>query len=368
MSFVQNHPQRKDRVIVYAAPEGDEVATYTRGTAKLVSGEARVKLGETFQWVTNPDIGLTAHLVPRGDCNGLYVESVSTTELVVRELGGGKGNAAFDYVVYGLRIGFEEYSVIQEKKVESYIPSFRDHRERYARHPELRAFNAFQRFLVMESPVRGESAGADFGRARALRDAIHEYDPATDPPAAQLFGFGADAGTGPTGRASASPTPIARRAAAAPESGTASPAGAPSGHAATLEPGLPCFPASGPVEPGDVLVADAVQAGSVRPCEAEADPMVVGIAAGPASGCAAGGPSGEGTPAAAGVPMATSGVALCKADTGYGPIRSGDLLVASPTPGHAMRAPAGQGEAIVGKALEPLASGTGKIRVLVLLR
>lgn len=54
-SLVQRHgilcsesPLRKDKVIVYAAPEGDEVATHTRGTARLANGEARVSLGETF--------------------------------------------------------------------------------------------------------------------------------------------------------------------------------------------------------------------------------------------------------------------------------------------------------------------------------
>jgi len=113
--FVQNHPYEKDRVIAYTSPEGDEAATYTRGTARLVNGEARVMLGETFKWVTNPEIGLTAHLTPRADCKGLYVASLTTSEMVVKELQGGTSDATFDYLVYGLRIGFEEASVVQEK-------------------------------------------------------------------------------------------------------------------------------------------------------------------------------------------------------------------------------------------------------------
>src|SRR4030095_15972450 len=59
VSFVQNHPADSGKVIVSADPEGDEVATYTRGTARLADGVARVALGETFRWVTNPDLGLT---------------------------------------------------------------------------------------------------------------------------------------------------------------------------------------------------------------------------------------------------------------------------------------------------------------------
>ena len=174
VDFVQNHPNEKDKVIVYAAPEGDEVATYTRGTARLIRGEARVQLGETFKWVTNPDIGLTAHLTPRGDCKGLYVESLSTNELVVRELQGGTSNIVFDYIVYGLRIGFEEVSVVQEKEREAYIPSMASHRERYNKNPELRHYNAQERFKDMSADI---GKPVDLSDSKVLRDAIIEFDP-----------------------------------------------------------------------------------------------------------------------------------------------------------------------------------------------
>jgi hypothetical protein len=175
-SFVQNHPRDKDRVIVYAAPEGDEVATYTRGTARVVDGEARVPLGETFKWVTNPDIGLTAHLTPRGGWAELYVKSLTTKELVVASRDGA-GDAAFDYIVYGLRIGFEEATIVQEKQEEAYIPSMADHREAVARHPDLREYTALERFRRMHGEVTG-GGEPDLRGARTLRDAIEEYDPA----------------------------------------------------------------------------------------------------------------------------------------------------------------------------------------------
>lgn len=176
-NFVQNHPKEKNRVVVYTAPEGDETATYTRGTARLVNGEARVPLGETFQWVTNPDIGLTAHITPRGDCKGLYVASVTTTELVVRELQSGKSNVTFDYLVYGLRIGFEETAVVQEKHREAPIPSMASQREQYATYPELRKFNALERFKRMQTKVGGARPVGGIA-SRALHDAIGEFDPA----------------------------------------------------------------------------------------------------------------------------------------------------------------------------------------------
>ncbi len=70
------------------------------------------------------------------------------------------------------------------------------------------------------------------------------------------------------------------------------------------------------------------------------------------------------------VPLAVVGVVPCKVSAENGPIAVGDLLVTSRTPGHAMK---GSNRsrmlgAVVGKALEPLASGKGVIQVLVTLQ
>jgi hypothetical protein len=177
VSFVQNHPEDADKVIVYACPEGDEVATYTRGTARLVDGSAVVPLGETFKWVTNPDIGLTAHLTPRDHAVPLAVVALTTAELVVRGPEDGPDDVVFDYIVYGLRIGFEEVSIVQEKEHEAYIPSMAGHHELYERRPELSQYNALERFDQMRA-VLGEADPLDLSASRALRDAIIEFDPA----------------------------------------------------------------------------------------------------------------------------------------------------------------------------------------------
>ena len=177
-SFVQNHPEDPGRVVVYSALEGDEVATYTRGTDRLVGGQATVQLGETFKWVTNPDIGLTAHITPRGDCNGMYIATLSTTEMLVKELAGGTSDASFDFIVYGLRIGFEEVSIVQEKNDESYIPSMAGHRVRYNMYPDMRQYNALERFRRMNSEV-GRPV-LDMSRSQTLRNAVHEFDPTID--------------------------------------------------------------------------------------------------------------------------------------------------------------------------------------------
>jgi hypothetical protein len=70
------------------------------------------------------------------------------------------------------------------------------------------------------------------------------------------------------------------------------------------------------------------------------------------------------------IPLAIVGIVPCKVTAENGAIEPGDLLVASSTPGHAMKGTdrARMLGAIVGKALEPLREGTGVIEVLVTLQ
>ena len=69
-------------------------------------------------------------------------------------------------------------------------------------------------------------------------------------------------------------------------------------------------------------------------------------------------------------PLAVVGTVPCKVTTENGPISAGDLLVASSTPGHAMRGTDRNCMlgAVVGKALEPLSDAIGVIQVLVTLQ
>jgi hypothetical protein len=70
------------------------------------------------------------------------------------------------------------------------------------------------------------------------------------------------------------------------------------------------------------------------------------------------------------VPLAVVGIVPCKVIAENGPIQAGDLLVASSTPGHAMRGTdrSRMFGAIVGKALEPLSGDKGVIQVLVTMQ
>jgi hypothetical protein len=365
MGFVQNHPGDPTKAIVYTAPEGDETAVYTRGSAQLVGGEARVALGPTFQLVANPELGLTAHLTPRGDCNGLYVEALSPTELVVRERGGGTSDAAFDYLVYGLRIGFEERAVVRERTTDSPIPAMLEDRAELARQPALRAFTARERFRAMPAveprhqPAAGDgAAGSAPGLAEALIAAIGHFDPAragavAATPLDPLRGGAVEAALpGKTRTDARDPGPAER--AGTPYRAEALDAAAPP--APLLAQPLPITET---VESGDLLaLASGAAPGLARSAVAQ-DPLVVGIAAGDP------GQVWRGT-----APVALAGtVVSCRADATAAPIAAGDLLVSSALPGHAMKAPEGAAPGtIVAKALEPLAAGTGLIRVLVMAR
>jgi hypothetical protein len=382
MSFVQNHPSDPGKVIVYSAPEGDEVATYTRGTARLTNGTARVPLGATFRWVTNPDIGLTAHVTPREPCRGMYVETVGPTEMIVRELGGGTSSALFDYLVHGLRIGFEEVSIVQGKPRPATIPKMKHHEEQYLRFPELRTFDSLERFKAMEGAA-GLRKEFDLGATEALKTSINrrteidvELEKALPPSPSRpdAVGFAP-----PPRRAEALPLatelPKRRESNPAPAGGPPlQPTTDPEGnvYGKSFRPSSPDFaatlPVADPVVVGDLVATDPDRPGLFRLSRSAEDPGIVGVVSGEPGvllgSSGKGGASGDALTAS----VATSGIVRCRVDASFGAIGVNDLLVASPTPGHAMRTGNPKLGTIVGKALEPLESGTGIVRILVMLR
>ncbi len=359
VSFVQNDPDDASQVIVYAAPEGDEVAVYTRGSARLVDGEARVALGPTFRKVANPDLGITAQLTPTGAWADLYVVSKSTEELVVRSRDPQANDVTFDYQVWALRIGFEDKAVVQPKVHEAYIPSRSPDDAIYAAHPELRSFAARQRHLAERAQVEPLARAVEVQRSLTLENAIGVYDKARDfkrvaPP---------DYEEG-TARREA----IARkRNAERPEpprmaDDVASPAETrPRLTGSVVEQ----MPPSGSqlvaigesAEAGDLLAV--ASDGRLLRSSLAGDALVYGIVAG-----------APGQRFSDQAPVAFAGVAtLCHADASVAPIEAGDLLVSSPLPGHAMKAPEGaRAGTVVAKALEALPNGSGTIRVLVMSR
>ena len=119
-------------------------------------------------------------------------------------------------------------------------------------------------------------------------------------------------------------------------------------------------------QPGDVLVISTSADRTVERSAAAYSTAVIGVYS-TNPGVLAGAPDNDNP--LAGIPVAMIGVAPCKVSAENGPIQRGDLLATSSTPGHAMRAGANPPQGtVLGKALQPLAGGTGTILALVTLQ
>jgi hypothetical protein len=122
-------------------------------------------------------------------------------------------------------------------------------------------------------------------------------------------------------------------------------------------------------ESGDVLVIDTYSDRQVSLSSAAYSTLVAGIYS-TKPGVVATMHTSEDPALKNEIPMAVVGIVPCKVSAENGPISRGDLLVTSSSPGYAMRATdqAKLPGAIIGKALQPLSNGKGKIEVLVTLR
>ncbi len=112
--FVVPHPKDSTKEIVYVCLEGGENGVYVRGSGTLEKGRARISLPEHFSLVAS-EKGLTVQITPRdGKAKGyLYAEKVTPEYIFVVEVGGGESSASFDYLVMGIRAGFERHRVIR---------------------------------------------------------------------------------------------------------------------------------------------------------------------------------------------------------------------------------------------------------------
>lgn len=123
------------------------------------------------------------------------------------------------------------------------------------------------------------------------------------------------------------------------------------------------------INKGSVLVIDEEQPGKLKQSTRAYDTRVAGIVSG-ANGVNPGISLRQDGVLGQGHDVALSGRVYVLADAGREPIKPGDLLTTSDTPGHAMKADShapSQG-AILGKAMSGLKSGKGLVLVLVTLQ
>jgi hypothetical protein len=121
------------------------------------------------------------------------------------------------------------------------------------------------------------------------------------------------------------------------------------------------------IQPGTVVTIDGED--SVRESREAYDKTVAGVVSG-AGAYRPGIILGKLTAASIPVQVGLVGKVYCKVDAQYGPIKVGDLLTTSSTPGHAMRAAdsARAFGAVLGKALRNHDAGCGLIPILLALQ
>jgi len=119
-------------------------------------------------------------------------------------------------------------------------------------------------------------------------------------------------------------------------------------------------------DPGDILIIDSGAERTLKRTTQPYSTLVAGIYS-TKPGVVAGATMDKDT--ISGVPLAVVGIVPCKVTTRNGAIRPGDLLVTSSKPGYAMKGTDRKrmAGAVLGKALQPLASGEGVVEVLVTL-
>ncbi len=124
------------------------------------------------------------------------------------------------------------------------------------------------------------------------------------------------------------------------------------------------YPSNGELEPGTVVGIGAD--GTLEPATAERANAVMGVVSDKPT--IVGGSTIDMDGNAGKVAVAILGIVEVRASAAAGPIHPGDLLCAGSEPGTAEKAVWAYPGTIIGKALEALPSGSGKIRMLVTLR
>lgn len=100
------------------AIESPEVEFMASGSASLANGQAQITFERLFQEAISTEIPIKVIVTPASECNGIYVNSKSSTGFTVKELMSGTSNAEFDWMAIGRRKGYEQRPEIQVADIE----------------------------------------------------------------------------------------------------------------------------------------------------------------------------------------------------------------------------------------------------------
>jgi hypothetical protein len=129
-SFVEPHPSDPTKEIRFVCLEGPESGTYFRGTARIISGFAKIEVPEAFRAVSD-ETGMTVVMSPVGAPAVLFVAKESLSEIVIQ----GSADVTFHYMVNGIRKAYRDFAAVQDNR--DFIPDGPDDRRFALYAPEI---------------------------------------------------------------------------------------------------------------------------------------------------------------------------------------------------------------------------------------
>ncbi|MCB9914914.1 MAG: VCBS repeat-containing protein [Planctomycetes bacterium] len=168
-NFIQPHPSDPSKELHFFSLEGNESGTYFRGTQRLVRGACVIEVPEEFRLVSAPE-RLTVQVTAVGGPAQLWVESRDLDAIVVR----GTADVEFDYVVNGIRRGFEEVELVTENH--SFVPEV-------AGVPYGTQYPPSYRAILVENGILEPDFTPNLATAAALGWELATPDPARATPA-----------------------------------------------------------------------------------------------------------------------------------------------------------------------------------------
>lgn len=106
-------PLADDKVALLYAVESPENWFEDFGSGRLHNGVAQIEIDPSYAKTVNTGVAYHVFLTPNANCRGLYVARKTATGFIIRELGHGHSNAAFDYRIVAKRNGFEKVRLEQ---------------------------------------------------------------------------------------------------------------------------------------------------------------------------------------------------------------------------------------------------------------
>ena len=98
-----------NEVLPAYAVTSTEAIIYKKGQIRLINGSATIQFDDSYSKLLGENPVVTVS--PMGQCNGIYIESVSKEGFIIRELNSGTSNVEIGWIAVGNRIDANETEV-----------------------------------------------------------------------------------------------------------------------------------------------------------------------------------------------------------------------------------------------------------------